>query len=1126
MDTADLKYNDRQIRVFISSTFRDMQEERDYLVKYIFPQLRKLCESRDVVWGEVDLRWGVTDEQAAEGKVLPICLEEIKRCRPYFIGLLGERYGWVPDIIPPELLETEPWLKEQFEGRKSVTELEILHGVLRDPKMAGHAYFYFRDPEYIKGKSSDFASEDAQSKEKVRILKQQIRAKQFPVRENYPTPEALGELVLKDLTAVINTLYPEGTQPDPLDREARDHEAYARSRTQVYIGRDSYYRRLDEHAARKSSQPLVLLGESGCGKSALLANWVRRYRKTHPDVFVIQHYIGASPYSADWAAMLRRIMGEFKRNLRIEEEIPSKPDELRDAFKVWLYQAAARKKIVLVLDALNQLADSDRAPDLPWLPLETPADLRLFVSTLPGRPLEEIRRRNWPEFEVTLLETEERRKLIAEYLKLQAKRLEARRIDRIINAPPSANPLYLKVLLDELRVFGIHEQLDERIDYYLGAQDPFELYGKVIARWQEDYGRGTRLVDDTLSLLWAARRGLSETELLDLLGQTESPPSEWRKLPRAKWSPLYLAMSNALISRGGLLTFAHDFIRKAVRDALIPAEDRQKQSRLRLADYFEGQAVSLRQADELPWLLQQAGQRDRLRSCLLDIDRFLLMRKANENELLAYWVWLGQERTMGRLYLKSFEIWGAKGPTNLGYAANALGYFLFNSAQYAEAEPLYKRALAILEKSLGENHPDVATVLNNLAMLYQAINRLSEAEPLMKRALAIDEAGLGKDHPSVARDLNNLAQLYQDTNRLSEAELLYKRALAINEASLGKDHPSVARDLNNLAGLYRDTNRLSEAEPLIKRVVEIFERSLGKDHLKVATALNNLAGLYRDTNRLSEAEPLMKRALAINEASLGKNHPDVARDLNNLAMLYRATNRLSEAEPLMKRALAILEKSLGENHSKVAMALNNLALLYQATNRLSEAEPLKKRALAIDEASLGKDNPSVASDLNNLATLYYATNRLSEAEPLYKRALAIWEKSLGENHPNVATALNNLAELYRTTNRLSEAEPLYKRALAIDEKSLGKDHPTVAIRLNNLAQLYQATNRLSEAEPLYKRALAIVLKYTQQTGHTHPRLNTFVNNYSLCLQAMGLADGQIRLRLNEILRPFGMSLGG
>ena len=140
--------NDRAIRVFISSTFRDMQEDRDYLVKFIFPQLRKVCESRGVIWSEVDLRWGVTDEQRAEGKVLPICLEEIKRCRPYFIGLLGERYGWIPDVIPQELIDRMPWLREQAHARKSVTELEIIHGVLRDGVMHGRAYFYLRDPQY------------------------------------------------------------------------------------------------------------------------------------------------------------------------------------------------------------------------------------------------------------------------------------------------------------------------------------------------------------------------------------------------------------------------------------------------------------------------------------------------------------------------------------------------------------------------------------------------------------------------------------------------------------------------------------------------------------------------------------------------------------------------------------------------------------------------------------------------------------------------------------------------------------------------------------------------------------------------------------------------------------------
>jgi hypothetical protein len=95
----------RLIRVFISSTFRDMQAEREELVKFTFPELRRRCRERSVEFVDVDLRWGISDEQKAEGKVLPICLAEIERCRPYFIGLLGERYGSVPEEIDEELSE-------------------------------------------------------------------------------------------------------------------------------------------------------------------------------------------------------------------------------------------------------------------------------------------------------------------------------------------------------------------------------------------------------------------------------------------------------------------------------------------------------------------------------------------------------------------------------------------------------------------------------------------------------------------------------------------------------------------------------------------------------------------------------------------------------------------------------------------------------------------------------------------------------------------------------------------------------------------------------------------------------------------------------------------------------------
>ena len=76
--------------------------------------------------------------------------------------------------------------------------------------------------------------------------------------------------------------------------------------------------------------------------------------------------------------------------------------------------------------------------------------------------------------------------------------------------------------------------------------------------------------------------------------------------------------------------------------------------------------------------------------------------------------------------------------------------------------------------------------------MLQATNRLAEAEPLMRRALAIDEKSFGPDHPDVATDLNNLALLLQATNRLAEAEPLMRRALAIDEKSFGPDHPEVA----------------------------------------------------------------------------------------------------------------------------------------------------------------------------------------------------------------------------------------------------------------------------------------------------------------------------------------------
>jgi len=123
---------------------------------------------------------------------------------------------------------------------------------------------------------------------------------------------------------------------------------------------------------------------------------------------------------------------------------------------------------------------------------------------------------------------------------------------------------------------------------------------------------------------------------------------------------------------------------------------------------------------------------------------------------------------------------------------NQSGYYLNGRAQYVEAEPLYRRALAIRETALGPEHPATATSLNNLAALSYNQGRYSEAEPLYRRSLAIRETALGPEHPDTAASLNNLAVLYNYQGRYPEAEPLCRRALAIREKALGTEHPDTA----------------------------------------------------------------------------------------------------------------------------------------------------------------------------------------------------------------------------------------------------------------------------------------------------------------------------------------------
>jgi tetratricopeptide (TPR) repeat protein len=251
---------------------------------------------------------------------------------------------------------------------------------------------------------------------------------------------------------------------------------------------------------------------------------------------------------------------------------------------------------------------------------------------------------------------------------------------------------------------------------------------------------------------------------------------------------------------------------------------------------------------------------------------------------------------------------------NLIWPFVGIGRFYAGQGNYSFAEPWWRDCLEVARKRLGEEHPDVATSLNNLAGLYRSQGKYEEAEPLYRSALEKRKRLLGEEHPDVATSLNNLAGLYRSQGKYEEAEPLYRSALEMYKRLLGEEHPYVATSLNSLAGLYRSQGKYEEAEPLYRSALEMLKRLLGEEHPNVATSLNNLALLYESQGKYEEAEPLYRSALEKRKRLLGEEHPDVAGSQWNLGVLYQNQGRYSEAEALYRQALIIAQSKLGSNH--------------------------------------------------------------------------------------------------------------------------------------------------------------------------------------------------------------------
>jgi WD40 repeat protein len=611
---------DQTVRVFISSTFRDMNAERDHLVTVVFPELRERVERLGLEFFDVDLRWGVPakDANGETANSWEYCRQWIDRVEPFFVCILGQRYGWEPE---PEQLKDPADRQRQQDHRRSITDLEVRHAVLNDGRKR-RSYFYLRAND-APASASEFV-DPPPLLQKLEQMKGEIRSCGRPVRpypcrwtgEGFTEMDRFGQLVLGDLWSGVlrdrrfvskevwrqalgadpdaDPVYSDESQPvprelwekivelakpapkEPLDAECEQMDAFAAARLRWFQGRTKELEQLNgflDATAADAPRLAVVAAVPGQGKSALLA---KLHNQLAPSSrFVITHFVGATERSASAYALVERLLGEFDRSgIPWSKEQQEGQEPKRDFNSICLRLAtrlgdySGERRIVILVDALNQLSDGH---ELQWLPARLGPSVRVIVSCVEDaapkadsaakRILQALASRRSALLRVPLgpLTEEDVRTIVVAYLKEFCHELDREHLDRLCAIPQARTPLYLLAMLNELRTLGGND-LNQIVPALIASMphdhpDTVSLFRWVLQRLEVF---GAEEVKHWCLYLAHGRAGMSSRELADLLARKFGADAAATALLIERGLRRYLQR------RGAQLDFFHGQLRQAV----------------------------------------------------------------------------------------------------------------------------------------------------------------------------------------------------------------------------------------------------------------------------------------------------------------------------------------------------------------------------------------------------------------------------------------------------------------------------------------------------------------------------------------------------------------------------------
>ncbi len=1007
--------DERVVRVFVSSTFKDFEDERKILASVVFPQLREMFADRGISIVAIDLRWGLTNEVIEQQGLIDACLREIDFCSDFF-GMLGARRGTLvgkDDILGSRVLKQHR-IQVSANQAMSITELEFELGCFDRGRRRVDYSILFISERFDLGDSDN------------ELLHKRVEDAGYKANR-YGSIEAFSLLAFESLSSVVDARFPNCAASE--DPGVRAQRKTLKQHLSGYISGNAIEQELLKRL--KSKRDIFIKGDKGAGKSALFSQCVKWLSANGFDVFYYYCNTGFCVSEIDVFLEIEAYLSD-----RFQCEIRCSPyadyTEHVGLISEFLKSASVDAGLCLAVDAVEQLKTSRNV----WMALKSLCESCPWAFCL-GTGTESCGVIG-DQLVMNGLERSQVEAFLESGFALCGKTMEYETLAEILDCPLYRNPIMLKGLFSELIIEPNNDQLGTCVRRLCRIGTMQELALLVVERVE---GLVARFAFDDVSvrgilaLISCSHYGVTEDELLRITAA-----------PTLAWILVKNAFEYYLISFDGRYRFNHQLVEEEMGKLVSPSQ-RSELVKAALSEYGAKPFSDIRWCELSNWaflsnskaVLANVLLDARVALALLRLDRdaltvYLGSFAADESFLLelvvegkvierfdvANLVDFGQELLRAGCFstcVKLCNLYLAKNGEESRLLA-LIARAIYKKGDYSNAFAAFERALAATRLQEGPASLPMARLLLQKSIAEKSRGGFRKARDDAREAVTVYRAHGYRGYES------NWAKVFYAGLKavLGQEDCLHdlKTALRSQAAASGEKSYAFCRLLCYSWQCLASSGDLIGADAMTQASLDGIHRATGNSP-DYAWALANRSAVLAMMGKYEESRSCSLESQKINDMTSndGRHIYSLTAYNNELVLGYledSETDREAALRNALQRFAPIYEVALSMHHEEHPYVLN---LIANKELMCLDADPHHDGSRLLDvsehlKAVLGQDNP----DSSFLALC--ATRRHAQRMPIGNQKPYPFAKlddvsakiAAGKESGRLRLALNNGAALY------------------------------------------------------------------------------------------------------------------